>query len=280
MKWIKWTLIGMLLGILIVIVLVSLISFALWYYPKWFEHSSELDAGVVTGIVSIIVLVGTIGVTVAMNTQTQRMALKMNQENQLLQLRIQEMNTEAMRFQAKSSLRDEVLKQRTSAYRQLLKSLNNFQTALVSIYSNMKTGRSLEFLIKKDAECIKISSDVISEIDTVYVNSYYDYSEYISGRLNDLIWDAKLFMYISFYIVEEDEEGYIFLGRKIQSSPLDGDSTLITLTPEDTEINPSNGFFTNINILLIATSDVMNLIECEMEFDEIEQDIDSLNLKK
>jgi hypothetical protein len=63
--------------------------------------------------------VGTIGVTVTVNTQTQRMALRMNQENQQLQLKIQEMNVNAMMFQARSGIRDEILKQRLSVYTEL-----------------------------------------------------------------------------------------------------------------------------------------------------------------
>lgn len=254
----------MLLSIPIIIVLVSLISFALWYYPKWFEHSSELDAGVVTGIVSIVVLVGTIGVTVAVNMQTQRMALKMNQENQQLQLKIQEMNMEAMRFQARATLRDEVLKQRFPAYRKLLKSLSNFEPALESISTNVRNNlridRNMELLIKKDAECIKVFSDVISEIEKIYVNSCYEYSQYISNRIDYLIGDAKQFRHHFFNIVKADEDGYINLDRDIETNPLDG-------------------FFANINMLIVRASHDIAVIKYEMKLKEIEQDIDSLNLK-
>ncbi|SDZ06476.1 hypothetical protein [Thermoactinomyces sp. DSM 45892] len=140
MKWIKWTLVG----IMLILVLVLLISLALWYYPKWFEHSSELDAGVVTGIVSIVVLVGTIGVTVAVNMQTQRMALKMNQENQQLQLKIQEMNIEAMRFQARSTLRDEIIKGRFQAYNKLIPRLSVFAIHLLPLLYDAKTNVSYD----------------------------------------------------------------------------------------------------------------------------------------
>ncbi len=114
-NWIKWILIW--IAVILLSVIIS--SFALWYYPKWFKQSSELDAGIVTGIIGFITLVGTIGVTVAVNTQTQRMALRMNQENQQLQLKIQEMNIKAMMFQARSGIRDEILKQRLSVYTEL-----------------------------------------------------------------------------------------------------------------------------------------------------------------
>jgi uncharacterized membrane protein len=107
------------IGLLVVVLFITISSLALWYYPKWFKQSSELDAGIVTGLIGIVTLVGTIEVTVAVNTQTQRMALRMNQENQQLQLKIQEMHVNAMMFQARSGIRDEILKQQLTIYSKL-----------------------------------------------------------------------------------------------------------------------------------------------------------------
>lgn len=260
---------------LMIFALVSLCSFALWYYPKWFKHSSELDAGVVTGIVSIVVLVGTIGVTIAVNTQTQRMALKMNQENQQLQLKInqesqqlqlklsqenqqlqlkiQEMNIEAMRFQARATLRDEVLKQRFPAYRNFLEILDDFGVLLVSIFNNIN---NTEISIEEESDWITMYKKIITALDLERNNGCFYYSSDTWMEIQHLITNARCLRDRFFDVIEVDGESYNRFKK---------DNT-----------SESKELITNIKNLIDKALETANFIAEEFTLDEIEQDIGSL----
>jgi hypothetical protein len=189
-KWIKWALIW----IFIIILFATISSLLLWYYPAWFKQSSELDAGIVTGLIGIVTLVGTIGVTVAVNTQTQRMALRMNQENQQLQLKIQEMNVNAMMFQARSGIRDEILMQRLAVYTELCYLSYLSEELRVDANYLLREKASEEEVKNEINEIISGYENITKEIERIHREHYILLSANLEYVLSDLKHDLHMFI--------------------------------------------------------------------------------------
>lgn len=241
-KWIKWVLIW----IFIIILFATISSLLLWYYPAWFKQSSELDAGIVTGLIGIITLVGTIGVTVAVNTQTQRMALRMNQENQQLQLKIQEMNVNAMMFQARSGIRDEILKQRLVVYTELCYLSYLSEELRVGANYILREKASKEEVKNEINGIISGYENITKEIERIHREHYILLSANLEYVLRDLKHDL-----------------HVFIDHEKMSNTIDQDRRK---SIED-----------NVAELHEYLTMVHNIISEELELDKIEQDIALIN---
>jgi hypothetical protein len=169
---------------------------------KW---SPEVNAAIVNLVASVITSVMMISVTIYFNTKTQKMTVE-----------IQKMNYDAMKFQARATIRDKILEKRMEIYPQIMKELSNLEFDPIIYYKAYKKSYYLTVDPSEKDEEFDSFHDYVEKmherIDGLW--KYYD-NPFVSRKLKDLLDEYLAAKWSNFRIGKYDNSKSKPLGKII-----------------------------------------------------------------
>lgn len=239
MSWPKK--IGLTFLILIAISSIAALGLLLFKLSSTQNWSSEVNASVINLFVSTLTFIITIAVTVYFNTKTQRLTLD-----------VQEMNIQAMKFQARANLRDRIIEKRMEIYPKILEELNEVYVDVLDIV--------LDHLDMLDFEDVHEFKKHILDVRDIIKKFLFEYQKnpLISTKLKVELKNYANFHYFRLYFGEIPDIALLRDRLGLSQEP--------AIVTSDQYVKSETHYYDR----------AVRIIEKELQLKEIEEDIEEM----